>query len=65
MQSITTVPAKRSAAALIAAWLIVTVPAAWGVSQTIHKSLALFTSAQPSTDAPSPAAPAPGQTSGH
>ena len=65
MNSINTVPAKRSALALIAAWLIVTVPAAWGVSQTIHKSLALFTAAQPATNAPPPAAPAPGQTSGH
>jgi len=58
--------APRSAAMLIAAWLLVTVPAVWGVSQTIHKSLALFTSVQPTADATAPVAPAaPGQSSGH
>ena len=31
-------------AKLIAAWLIVGVPAAWGVAQTVQKSLPLFTS---------------------
>lgn len=65
MESISTVPAKRSTAALIVAWLMVTVPAAWGVSQTIHKSLALFTSAQTMSDSPAPVAPTAGQSSGH
>lgn len=59
MNSLNTVPAKPMTLALIAAWSIVTVPAAWGVSQTIHKSLALFRSTQPPPSAPAPAAPAP------
>ena len=54
MNNINTVPAKRSALTLIVAWLIVTVPAAWGVSQTIHRSLALFNSAQPPAVNPTP-----------
>jgi hypothetical protein len=65
METISTVPAKRSTAALVVAWLIVTVPAAWGVSQTIHKSLALFTSARPTSDSPAPVVPTPGQSSSH
>ena len=66
MNSINTVSAaKRSTLALIAAWSIVTVPAAWGVSQTIRKSIALFNAAQPTAVAPAPAAPPPGQRSRH
>jgi hypothetical protein len=55
MNDTNTISTKRSALPLIAAWLIVTIPAGWGVSQTIHKSLALFTSAPPPTVAPAPA----------
>jgi len=29
-------------AALILAWAVVTIPAAWGVAQTVVKSMALF-----------------------
>lgn len=59
MTSINTAPAKRMTLALIAAWLIVAVPAAWGVTQTIHKSLALFRSTQPLPTATAPVPPAP------
>ena len=59
MNSINTVSAKRMTWALIAAWSIVTIPAAWGVSQTIHKSLALFQSTQPSPAASASVTPAP------
>ena len=65
MESINTTPAKRSTVALIVAWMIVAVPAAWGVSQTIHKSLALFTSIPSTSNSPAPVAPAPGQSSSH
>jgi hypothetical protein len=40
-------------AMLIVAWLIVGLPAAWGVGQTIQKSLALFRS--PAVAAPTTA----------
>jgi hypothetical protein len=55
MNDTNTFSTKRLALALIAAWLVVTIPAAWGVSQTIHKSLALFTSAPPPAVVPAPA----------
>jgi hypothetical protein len=58
MNDVKTVPAKRSVSRLIAAWLIVSVPAAWGISQTIHRSLALFNSTQPAPVAPA-ATPGP------
>jgi hypothetical protein len=58
MSSVNTISSKRRTVALIAAWSIVTIPAAWGVSQTIQKSLALFRSTQPALSAPHPAAPA-------
>jgi hypothetical protein len=40
------VPLKRSIPVLVGAWLIVAVPAGWGVAQTVRRSLALFHSAQ-------------------
>jgi hypothetical protein len=33
---------RRRWAPLILAWLVVAVPAAWGITQTVLKSLALF-----------------------
>jgi hypothetical protein len=45
---------KQSASTLIVVWLIVAIPAGWGVSQTIRKSLTLFTSAPPPAAAQSP-----------
>jgi hypothetical protein len=33
---------KSSPAAVVLAWLVVGIPLAWGVSQTVIKSLALF-----------------------
>lgn len=40
-------PRRTSPILLIVAWLIVGIPAAWGVSQTVVKSLALFKSPPP------------------
>jgi hypothetical protein len=57
MDNAKTTPAKSSTLAVIAAWLVVTIPAAWGVSQTIHKSLALFTSPPATTTQPAPVSP--------
>jgi hypothetical protein len=37
-------PGSTSPALLIIAWLIVLIPAAWGVSQTVSKSMDLFRS---------------------
>ena len=54
MRNIDRVPAKSSALVLIAAWLIVTVPAGWGVAQMIRKSLALFISSAPQAVTPAP-----------
>ena len=43
-------PHRASSPILIAiAWIIVGVPAAWGVTQTLHKSMALFQSPPPTT----------------
>jgi hypothetical protein len=36
---------------LLLSWIVVIVPAAWGVSQTVQKSLPLFTSAPGATSA--------------
>ncbi|MEP7347680.1 MAG: hypothetical protein ABI877_20590 [Gemmatimonadaceae bacterium] len=33
---------SRQRLALIASWLVVGIPAAWGVSQVVMKSMALF-----------------------
>ncbi|HEX8911595.1 MAG TPA: hypothetical protein VF796_04490 [Humisphaera sp.] len=52
-------PAARttSRATVALAWLVVLVPAGWGVSQTVLQATALFR-APPPTDAPAaPAAP--------
>ena len=40
-------PSSTSPALLIVAWLIVLIPAAWGVSQTVTKSMDLFRSPAP------------------
>ena len=49
-------PAARSSLPmLIISWLIVGIPAAWGVSQTFTRSLQLFT-APPATTATQPVA---------
>ncbi len=40
---------RTSPLVIVAAWLIVGIPAAWGVSQTVIKSLALFTTTSPAT----------------
>jgi hypothetical protein len=44
-------PRRTSPLLLIVAWLVVGVPAAWGVSQTVMRSMDLFISpaAQPTT----------------
>jgi hypothetical protein len=38
----TPMAATRQWAPLVIAWLVVLVPAAWGITQTVLKSLALF-----------------------
>ena len=40
---------RTSPALLIVAWLIVLIPAAWGVSQTVSKSMDLFRVPAPTT----------------
>jgi hypothetical protein len=40
-------PPPTSRALLITAWLVVSIPAAWGVSQTVMRSMDLFTSPTP------------------
>jgi hypothetical protein len=47
------VPRRTSPLLLIVAWLFVGIPAAWGVSQTVVKSMELFTSPPPAPTAPS------------
>ena len=61
MNNVKVVATKRTTLRLIVAWCIVSVPAAWGISQTVQKSLALFRAAPP----PAVAAPVPGPTSSH
>ena len=41
-------PKRTSPMLLIVAWLVVGIPAAWGVSQTVLRSLDLFRSSPPS-----------------
>src|SRR5437868_4109652 len=41
---------------VLLAWLVVGIPAAWGVEQTVIKSLALFRNAPPAAPAVAPAA---------
>jgi hypothetical protein len=50
---------KTPVVILVVAWLIVGVPAAWGVTQTINKSMALFQSSPAAAAAPAtrPASP--------
>ena len=40
-------PRRTSPLLLIVAWLVVGIPAAWGVSQTVMRSMDLFTSPPP------------------
>ena len=40
---------------LLLSWIIVLVPAAWGVSQTVNKSLPLFSSVNTASSAPATA----------
>ncbi len=42
-------PPRTSPLLLIVAWLVVGIPAAWGVSQTVMRSMDLFTSPPPAT----------------
>jgi hypothetical protein len=42
-------PPRTSRALLITAWLVVGIPAAWGVSQTVMRSMDLFKSPSPAT----------------
>ena len=51
VESRTRAPRGTSPLLLIVAWLVVGVPAAWGVSQTVMRSMDLFISpaAQPTT----------------
>ncbi len=44
-------PPRTSRALLIVAWLVVGLPAAWGVSQTVMRSMDLFRS-PPATPTP-------------
>jgi hypothetical protein len=54
----TPTPHRSSAPLLFIAWLIVGVPAAWGVTQTVKRSMDLFTAPNPApTTAPMEATP--------
>lgn len=48
---------KTSALRLAAAWIVVTIPLAWGVYQTAIKALPLFRGAAPTATGPSPLVP--------
>ncbi len=49
---------KKSSPALIAgAWLLVIVPAAWGLTFTVQNAMKLFTAPPAAVSAPSPGAP--------
>ena len=39
---------------LAAAWIVVTIPLTWGISQTVRKSLALLSSTTPTRSEPGP-----------
>lgn len=43
---------KTSAAAIALAWVVVAIPALWGISQTIRTSMRLFTAPAASTVQP-------------
>lgn len=47
-------PHRTSPILLIVAWLVVGIPAAWGVSQTVMRSLDLFVAPAPATPASQP-----------
>ena len=44
---------------LVLAWLVVGIPAAWGVKQTFEQSLKLFQSAPPAATRPAATQPTP------
>lgn len=50
---------SSSTALLVIAWLIVGVPALWGVSKTVQKSLPLFTASSATTTQPGNASTQP------
>jgi len=50
---------KTPVAIVIIAWLVVGVPAAWGISQTVIQSTALFRAPPPSTQPTTAPAPTP------
>jgi len=54
---------KSSAALLLISWVFVGVPAAWGVSQTVIKSLALFSPPEAAKPAEAPKAAPPASLS--
>jgi hypothetical protein len=46
------IPPRTSPMLLMIAWIVVGVPASWGVYQTVDRSLALFRSPPPPTSQP-------------
>ena len=49
--------ARRSSPALIAlAWIVVLIPAGWGLSYTVQNALKIFTRPDSATSAPAPPA---------
>lgn len=51
-----TAPVKKSSAALIAAaWLVVIVPAGWGLNYTVQNALKIFSKQPAAATAPAPA----------
>lgn len=52
-----TAPVKKSSAALIAAaWLVVIVPAGWGLNYTVQNALKIFSKQPAAATAPAPVA---------
>jgi hypothetical protein len=43
---------KKSTAVIALAWLIVIVPAAWGLTYTVQNAMKLFSASAPATAAP-------------
>jgi hypothetical protein len=56
VQNATPAPHRTSPLLLIVAWLVVGIPAAWGVSQTVMRSLDLFKSPPPTAPTTTPIA---------
>ncbi len=59
MTNITNNPRKSPTIALIIAWAVVSLPAAWGVARTIRTSLTLFEHSSPAAPATQPASSQP------